>query len=157
MDELCLRTTSRSLETVADRNAYMAARSGTPNSRNLPPSSHARRRTQGAQAARHEVSAHESARNEVVRQQEALRLNQSASRTCLCDFENISTYFFQYCIAVHCGKVWCPVMSNILSFVLRKSCIAGTALNQNCQSRVSASAAFYMTFCDPKQHVIVES
>lgn len=78
VDELCLRTTSRSLETVADRNAYMAARSGTPNSRNLPPSSHARRRTQGAQAARHEVSAHESARNEVVRQQEALRLNQSA-------------------------------------------------------------------------------
>jgi hypothetical protein len=42
-----------------------------------------------------------------------------------------------------------------VSFVLRKSCIAGTALNQNCQSRVSVSAAFYMTFCDPKQHVIV--
>lgn len=76
VDELCLRTTSRSLETVADRNAYMAARTGTP-SRNLPPSSHARRRTQGAQSARHEVSAHESARNEVLRQQEALRLNQS--------------------------------------------------------------------------------
>lgn len=76
VDELCLRTTSRSLETVADRNAYVA-RSGTPTNRNLPPSSHARRRTQGAQAARHEVSAHESARNEVLRQQEALRLNQS--------------------------------------------------------------------------------
>lgn len=78
VDELCLRTTSRSLETVADRNAYMAARTGTP-SRNLPPSSHARRRTQGAQSARHEVSAHESARNEVLRQQEALRLNQSVA------------------------------------------------------------------------------
>ncbi|CAK9006494.1 Probable voltage-dependent N-type calcium channel subunit alpha-1B (DOE-4) (Voltage-gated calcium channel subunit alpha Cav2.2) [Durusdinium trenchii] len=76
VDELCLRTTSRSLETVSDRSTFMRP-SGSPSYASRP-ASQARRRTQGAQAARHEVSVHESARNEVLRQQEALRLNQSA-------------------------------------------------------------------------------
>ncbi|CAJ1401656.1 unnamed protein product [Effrenium voratum] len=75
VDELCLRTTSRSFDQVAERSIQRPT--GSP-SRNMPPSTHARRRTAGAQAARHEVASHESARNEVLRQQEALRLNQSA-------------------------------------------------------------------------------
>ncbi|CAL1162795.1 unnamed protein product, partial [Cladocopium goreaui] len=76
VDELCLRTTSRSLETVADRSSYLRS-CLRPSSRNLPPSS-PRRRPGGAQSARHEVAAQESFRNEVLRQKEALRLNQSA-------------------------------------------------------------------------------
>eukprot|EP00913_Durusdinium_trenchii_P009398 g8833.t1 len=66
VDELCLRTTSRSLETVSDRSTRP---SGSPSYASRP-ASQARRRTQGAQAARHEVSVHESARNEVLRQQD---------------------------------------------------------------------------------------
>ena len=79
VDELCLRTTSRSLETVADRSMYF--RSLRPGSRNLPPST-APARQRGDRlhgpSARHEVAAQESFRNEVQRQKEALRLNQSA-------------------------------------------------------------------------------
>lgn len=68
MDELCLRTTSRSLETLSDRGSYLRP-GGSPT---------APRTRRGAQLARHEVSAHEGAHNEVLRQQEAMRLNQSA-------------------------------------------------------------------------------
>jgi len=77
VDELCLRTTSRSLETVADRSMYF--RSLRPGSRNLPPSTApARQRRFDKPSARHEVAAQESLRNEIQRQKEALRLNQSA-------------------------------------------------------------------------------
>jgi hypothetical protein len=61
VDELCLRTTSRSLETVADRSSYLRS-CLRPSSRNLPPSS-PRRRPGGAQSARHEVAAQESFRH----------------------------------------------------------------------------------------------
>lgn len=76
VDELCLRTTTRSFDATADR-ATSFRPSGSAG-QNMPPSSHARRRVAGTSSARHEVAAHESARNEVVRQQEAVRLNQSA-------------------------------------------------------------------------------
>eukprot|EP00440_Ansanella_granifera_P066686 gb/GFBE01072320.1/.p1 GENE.gb/GFBE01072320.1/~~gb/GFBE01072320.1/.p1 ORF type:complete len:456 (+),score=118.07 gb/GFBE01072320.1/:1-1368(+) len=70
VDEMCLRTTHRSFETVADRTAQ--ARSHSSHSRNAPPSAGSRRTT------RHDVAVHESSRNEVQRQQEAVKLNQSA-------------------------------------------------------------------------------
>eukprot|EP00438_Fugacium_kawagutii_P017185 Skav215699 [mRNA] locus=scaffold3538:118124:119116:+ [translate_table: standard] len=75
VDELCLRTTSRSLEAVSERSTFLRQQGSVAGSstRNLPPKAH-----RGAQAARHEVAWHEGSRNEVLRQQEALRLNQSA-------------------------------------------------------------------------------
>eukprot|EP00435_Cladocopium_sp_Y103_P047429 s103_g13.t3 len=75
VDELCLRTTSRSLETVSERSTFLrqGASSGCSGSRNLPSKIRG-----GAQLARHEVASQEGSRNEILRQQEALRLNQSA-------------------------------------------------------------------------------
>lgn len=78
VDELCLRTTSRSLETVSERSTFLrqggqGASSGCSGSRNLPSKIRG-----GAQSARHEVASQEGSRNEILRQQEALRLNQSA-------------------------------------------------------------------------------
>ena len=64
VDELCLRTTSRSLESVSERSGRSFNRS--------------RAIRNGSQAARQEVASQEGSRNEILRQQEALRLNQSA-------------------------------------------------------------------------------
>lgn len=77
VDELCLRTTSRSLETVSERSTFLRqggqASSGCSGGRNLPSKIRG-----GAQLARHEAASQEGSRNEMLRQQEALRLNQSA-------------------------------------------------------------------------------
>ena len=78
VDELCLRTTSRSLETVSERSTFLrqggqGASSGCSGSRNLPSKIRG-----GAQSARHEVASQEGSRNEILSQQEALRLNHSA-------------------------------------------------------------------------------
>ncbi|CAK9065837.1 Hypothetical protein (Fragment), partial [Durusdinium trenchii] len=73
VDELCLRTTSRSLEQIVDRSAFLRTAGG-----NLPPARGGSRGTARGADARREVAALESFRNEVLRQKEALRLNQSA-------------------------------------------------------------------------------
>ncbi|CAK9073125.1 unnamed protein product [Durusdinium trenchii] len=73
VDELCLRTTSRSLEQIVDRSAFLRTAGG-----NLPPARGGSRGTARGADARREVTALESFRNEVLRQKEALRLNQSA-------------------------------------------------------------------------------
>ena len=65
MDELCLRTTSRSLEALSQERSTFGRGQGSSRSRT-------------AAHARHEVASQEAARNEVLRQQEALKLNQSA-------------------------------------------------------------------------------
>mmetsp|Transcript_96675 Transcript_96675/g.174591 ORF Transcript_96675/g.174591 Transcript_96675/m.174591 type:complete len:452 (-) Transcript_96675:244-1599(-) len=67
VDEMCLRTTTRSFQSVADKTASSAGFS------RVSPSSVVSRRS-----TRHDVATHESSRNEVQRQQEAVRLNQSA-------------------------------------------------------------------------------
>lgn len=66
MDELCLRTTSRSLETLSQERSTFGR--GQASSRSRAFAAH----------ARHEVATQEAARNEVLRQQDALKLNQSA-------------------------------------------------------------------------------
>jgi len=70
VDEMCLRTTNRSFGQVADMQRHTLSSHG---SRNQPPPSAGSRRS-----TRHEVATHESSRNEVQRQQEAVKLNQSA-------------------------------------------------------------------------------
>jgi len=70
VDEMCLRTTSRSFGQVADNQRQSIS---SPSQNQPPPSAGSRRST------RHEVSAHESSRNEVQRQQEAVKLNQAAA------------------------------------------------------------------------------
>lgn len=71
VDEMCLRTTHRSLGTVAERTAQARASSsgGRFGGGSLAGSK---------RSTRHDVAVHESSRNEVARQQEAVRLNQSA-------------------------------------------------------------------------------
>ena len=71
VDELCLRTTSRSLEAVSKD-------SPSPNPQIDSRSSRAKHKHTGTQVSRLEASSHESSRNEVLRQQAAVRLNQSA-------------------------------------------------------------------------------
>jgi len=65
VDEMCLRTTHRSYQTVVERT---------------PPRSNASSRLPSAskKTQQNQVAVHESTRNEVARQQEAVRLNQSA-------------------------------------------------------------------------------
>lgn len=72
VDEMCLRTTHRSLGMVADRSAQARASSSGGRYSGSPSSARSKSST------RHDVAVHESSRNEVVRQQEAVRLNQSA-------------------------------------------------------------------------------
>lgn len=72
VDEMCLRTTHRSLGMVADRTAQARSSSSSGRISGSPSSA----RSKGS--ARHEVAFHVSSRNEVVRQKEAVRLNHSA-------------------------------------------------------------------------------
>lgn len=67
VDEMCLRTTNRSFQTVVERSpeARSASSSRVPT---------ATRRT-----SKHDIAIHESTRNEVARQQEAVRLSHSAA------------------------------------------------------------------------------
>lgn len=70
VDEMCLRNAHRSAGIIADRTAQ--ARSSSSGGRAASSLAGSKRST------RHDVAVHESSRNEVVRQQEAVRLNQSA-------------------------------------------------------------------------------
>lgn len=72
VDEMCLRTTHRSLGAVADRTSQSRAASASGRYGGSPSSARSKSST------RHDVAVHESSRNEVVRQQEAVRLNQAA-------------------------------------------------------------------------------
>merc|ERR1719277_357833 len=67
VDEMCLRSTERSMHAVVERTPPPnSARSGrSPNSLKL---------------SRHQVALQESSKNEVVRQQEAERLNRSCAQ-----------------------------------------------------------------------------
>lgn len=67
VDEMCLRSTQRSFQDVAQRTSSTLA-----SARNSPAHANSRR------SPRHDVALHESNRNEVHRQQDAVKLGQSA-------------------------------------------------------------------------------
>jgi len=64
VDEMCLRTTQRSYQSVVERS---------------PPTPSAGRLPTGVKQVRHQVALHESSKNELLRQQEAARMDRSAA------------------------------------------------------------------------------